>query len=49
MASREIPKDWKMAHSHLQERQERGSGELQASQPHLDPWEDSGKTHPGTT
>lgn len=27
--------------------QEGGSGELQASQPHLDPQEDDGKTHPG--
>lgn len=35
MASREIPRDWKKAHSHLQERQDRGPGELQASQSNI--------------
>lgn len=33
-------------HSHLQEEQEGNSGEPQAGQPHLDPWEGCGTANP---
>ena len=45
----EVPEDWRKANnrSSLEEGQEGGPRELQASQPHLDPWEDGGAANPG--